>query len=96
MGRLPAGEYTVTTLHGEAEHVTLDLGPEVGDQELGLDAQEAGQDEARSRSDRHRHEHGTQEGPEQVGVALPQDVVDQVLRGSRQHEAREAIDQDQA
>ena len=90
-----AGLRIVEHPNRELQHVGLHLGAEVRDEVLCLYAQQHGQGVGGRRLYRHRHRYEPQQLVEERGVPLGDHVVDQVLRGRRQHEAAQPVHEDE-
>ena len=84
-----AGLRRVEVADRQPRDVRLDPAPHVGDRALRGHAEHLRQREGRDRLDERRGAGRQRERHQQLGALLPDDVVDQVLRGRRQHEARE-------
>ena len=76
-------------------HMALHLSPQFGDQKLRLDTQEAGQQERRESLQCDCDSNAQQDPAHQLQIPISDGVVQQILTSPGQHQAGEAIDDDQ-
>ena len=91
-----AGLRLVEVAHRQVRDVLVDGAPHLGDGRLRRDAEELRQRVRRHRLHQRRGAGDERDRHQQLGPALGEDVVDQVLRRGRQHEAAQPVDQHHA
>ena len=90
-----AGLVGVVVGDGEPAHVLLHPAAQLGDQLLRGFGERLGQGERGQALNQGRREHDSDQRIEQMEMLLADDVVDQILGGSRQHQAGDAVDHHQ-